>query len=221
MIDKLFCTPIYYCILEPDQKVFDTMLSYAKRKTSSNLHNDAVNYTGDTTGESSIHNHVNFYWLNEQISFHAKEYLKELGSDINSINLYAQKSWIAACNPNNGEIYKHIHKSSTLSVVYYLQLDEESCGGELVFWTNNSIVDDLPIGNDFRRTEYSTQKSMFTPQLNKLIIFPSHIYHQVESYESKKGNPRISISYDLTITSKRDTISNEHLILDPSLWKKI
>ncbi len=88
MIDKLFCTPIYYCILEPDQKVFDTMLSYAKRKTSSNLHNDAVNYTGDTTGESSIHNHVNFYWLNEQISFHAKEYLKELGSDINSINTH-------------------------------------------------------------------------------------------------------------------------------------
>ena len=86
---------------------------------------------------------------------------------------------------------KHNHSGSHLSAVFYL-LCEEKNGGNIVLHdprtnANRGYVDDFQSMFD---------KVRFTPSSGDVLIFPSFLYHNVETFN---GKMRLAMPVDLTI----------------------
>ena len=209
MLKTWFPTTIYQEDLNPTQDIVTSMINYVDR-----LDKNIESITGDLNGDYTLHNEKCFDWLNKQIAYNCKKYLTELGCDITHLNVYAQKSWAVICR-DNGDISKHCHPNSVLSAVFYL-LVEDSVSSPLNFYTDTAPFVGLPL--IYQANQYTYDMATYQPIENRLIIFPSNVYHSVDK-KSLKGK-RISITYDITITC--DKIHNsESMILDPVYWKKL
>ena len=111
--------------------------------------------------------------------------------DINLKNKdYDLRAWITGYGTNYA-MPKHNHSGSHLSAVFYL-LCEEKNGGNIVLHdprtnANRGYVDDFQSMFD---------KVRFTPSSGDVLIFPSFLYHNVETFN---GKMRLAMPVDLTI----------------------
>jgi uncharacterized protein (TIGR02466 family) len=212
----LFPTIIYDTILDTPKHIQHEMIEYVKRFYDAKKEfYKPPNFLGDYLGDSNISNKKEFFWLNEQISLHVKKYLEGIHVKYENSSLFAQKSWPIICPKNGGKVFKHIHKNSSLSVVFYLKVDKNSNGGNLIFYPPSNYSHLLiPVAYNLEDFYCSTHK----PIENKLIIFPSTLEHEVSEYVG--DTDRYSVSYDITIVSN-DLNHNENHISNPNLWTKI
>ena len=86
---------------------------------------------------------------------------------------------------------KHNHSGSHLSAVFYL-LCEEKNGGNIVLHdprtnANRGYIDEF---------QSMFEKIKFTPSSGDVLIFPSFLYHNVETFN---GKMRLAMPVDLTI----------------------
>ena len=222
-----FSIPIYEKSLFPPEQVEKEMLFYM-REYDSNLYSleknkQKKNITGDTDGNADIANLREFSWLVEEVSREATEYLKELNVDMDNIDLFVQKSWPVVCSTDGGYVSSHRHLNSHLSCVYYIQKEcSKEAGGSLRFWMpDNHPLNTLPVRfKDGCRTDLSTNFIDYDFSKNMLIIFPSMVSHEVTRYVS--NIPRYSVSFDIMICSKMNTVDNDEMVCaNPSRWKKI
>ena len=232
-VEHWFPTSIYFEDLEPSDDVRKGMYDYVKKYDDEWICPDCNdpscdrkrgNFTGDTSGDYKITNKKPFYWLNYQVKKHCKIYLRDAyGVDTDKIDLFVSKSWPVVCGTDGGRVDNHNHINSHLSIVYYLQYDSESKGGDLrIGIPTGNPIEYLPIGAyrvDKKEIPFSGQKNVwYRPIENRLLIFPSSLNHEVESY---KGDvPRYSITYDIIITGKADSdeFDNEMSIIHPTQW---
>ena len=57
----------------------------------------------------------------------------------------------------------------------------------------------------------------FEPIVNQMIIFPSSLWHEVDSYFGKVK--RYSVTYDVILSGKRKSkMDNEMGLIHPDLW---
>jgi uncharacterized protein (TIGR02466 family) len=85
----------------------------------------------------------------------------------------------------------HNHKYSVISGVYYVDVPKNS--GNLVFEQYGSAIDETyKFVNTYN--EYNSCTWTVVPKENLCVLFPSHLYHYVESNLNKKE--RISISFN-------------------------
>jgi len=212
----LFPTIIYETILKPPKHIQQKMVEYVrmfheKRKCE----NQYPNVLGDYLGDSNISNEKEFFWLNDQISLHTIEYLKGINADSSCVSLFAQKSWPVVCPKEGGAVYKHKHKNSCLSAVFYIQVEESNDTGNLIFYPPSDYHHlSIPIRYNLEDFYLSKHKVI----TNKLIIFPSSLEHEVSHYSG--NSDRYSVSYDITIISN-DLNHNENYIANPNLWTKL
>ena len=211
MINYCFPTTTYYEDLHPLDEIQEGMIDYVGG-LDKNYGLDS-NLTGDTIGEYRIYDNPIFFWLNDQVSIHCREYLKAIGVDDTEVNLYASKAWPVIVR-EGGHVETHAHRNSILSVVYYLQVNET---GSLCFFNSHSHVKDLPL--QFKNENETNSATAFnTPVAKRLMIFPSSLVHAVDTYYGVDS--RYSISYDIMVT-QRDGSNCEHYITDPSTWGKL
>lgn len=212
----LFPTIIYDTVLDTPKHIQYQMIEYVRKfYTDKKEFYNPPNFLGDYLGDSNISNEREFFWLNEQVSFHVKKYLEGINVKCENISLFAQKSWPIICPKNGGKVFKHCHKNSCLSVVFYLKIDENANGGDLIFYPPSHYSHlSIPVTYSLEDFYFSTHK----PIENKLIIFPSTLEHEVSEYVG--NTDRYSVSYDITIVSN-DLIHNENHISNPNLWTKI
>jgi hypothetical protein len=99
------------------------------------------------------------------------------------------KGWITSYKKDY-EVYLHNHSGSEFSAVFYLMAEEETSGGEIVF------ID--PRHNANRGYDLNLKKSFVPishlPKTGQLLIFPSFLYHWVNSYSSQM---RIAMPVDI------------------------
>jgi len=221
-IENWFPTTIFYEDIAPSKEVYDNMLQYCKDFADIHREKNPKLSTGDVCGDYKLHKNPIFYWLNEQVSLNVREYMDVMGVDNSIVNIYAQKSWVVFCGSKYGYVEQHIHSNSAISVVYYIQSDI-SCGEEITFHSD-SLVHETPYvyaKNNFLNFKTTSYK----PIKNRMIIFPSNLEHSVSEYNSKSGIDRFSITYDIGVTVKTDNEIKrndvEHMMLDPSDWKKL
>lgn len=221
-----FPTIIYDETLEPERNVSKRMLQYA---VDFHLNNedkleDAANVTGDVTGDYQIAHKPEFKWLNKEVFNHCKKYLEVFGVDYNNLNLFSSKSWIVACDDTrkidhaSKAVERHNHLNSHLSVIFYLQVDE-SFGGELEITAPlTHPLWYVPLAPYVDKLPYPSLTTInYTPEVNKIIIFPSSLFHCVQPYFGKF--PRYSVVYDILITGKEGiTSDNEMCIVNPLNW---
>lgn len=226
---ELFPTPILIEDLSPPtnwhRKMCDFINLFYKRVSEhidDNLSANDSPIIGLLTDNNSrnIHLSTEFEWLNSQIYKVCINYLQEIGVDTTQINIYAQKSWPVVSRKEADSFYltPHKHTGSVLSIIYYLDVEEST--SPIVFMDSNYLYDNLPLVES-NQSKYTSRGMSFQPKSGRIIVFPSYLLHQVPNNTIKQR--RVSISYDIMVTSKVNSNTNHigNVILDPSTWKNL
>ena len=216
-IHRWFPTTLYAEDLSPPPKIMEGMINYVSRFYEKNKenYNTSVGLTGDLFEDSKIHQKSTFSWLNKQIFFHSKEYLHALGVDTTNLKVYASKAWPVVMQKGS-QVTQHTHKNSVLSAVFYLKTDDTS-SGEIRFADPKSTLDQIPW--ILEPNPLSFRECYYEAKVNRLLVFPSSLEHAVGVYKGEKE--RYSLSYDIMITSKRDSNDTEMCIPDIREWREL
>ena len=199
MIENLFVTPVYHhtLSLEKLQAVSQEIEEALNNVRQSNLTNPWQDGVKTTFKYNRPHNNdVIEYKLNclqTNVFDHITIYLKELGVQ-QPCKIDLTESWF---NFGGSGAYQavHNHFNSTLSAVYYHQTNEQD--GDICFRSPCSSHSTFPF---WRMANALGIKDgvVYTPQVGKLIIFPSYLLHSV--YENKTEHERISIAFNFIVT---------------------
>ena len=216
----LFPTVVYTTNLNPCEQVRSEMLNYFETYVLDNCigDDDDANKTGDVTGDFQIASKREFSWLNRQVAKHCFDYLSNFGVDAKLVNLHSSKSWPVVCVEDGGSVSKHKHPNSHLSVVFYLQSDVDS-GGELLVYADHDGPTQRLLMDCFIPETHMKEHNCryFEPIVNQMIIFPSSLWHEVNSYFGKVK--RYSVTYDVILSGKRKSkMDNEGALIHPDLW---
>lgn len=118
-------------------------------------------------------------------------FFKDLGYDT-QYDLCIQSLWININSFGDNNVV-HSHLPSFFSGVYYIDCDEKA--GNIVF--NNPNQSHLTPNIIKHQTTATAPVLEIIPEVSKLIIFPSWLWHYVEP--SKSNNDRISLSFNLNV----------------------
>ena len=103
---------------------------------------------------------------------------------------YDVRGWLTGYGTNYA-MPKHNHSGSHVSAVFYL-LCEDNHGGDII------LHDPRTNANRGYTPEFNSmfEPVRFTPQTGDVLMFPSFLYHNVETF---KGKIRLAMPVDLTI----------------------
>ena len=188
---------------------------------------EARAWTGDIHGVERIHQDDRFAWIVAQVERHTRQYLTELGLDLNLLNLYIQRSW-PVISRYGEEVGPHSHPTSHVSAVYYVSVPNSGSeeAGCLVFFDDdrrNEVSPGLGSDNTEVLTEWNAfnqDQASYAPTEGRLIVFPSKQRHAVTPNEIE--GDRISVSFDIVLTAKEGMAagSYEFLAPPPTAWKQ-
>ena len=99
----------------------------------------------------------------------------------------------ANINYKNGYNKPHIHPNSLFSGVYYVQA-EPNCGKIVLYDPRPGIQSNMPVRIKGQPPEHLWREVHLDAKVNRIIMFPSWLWHSVEPNES--NNIRISVSFN-------------------------
>jgi uncharacterized protein (TIGR02466 family) len=210
-----YSCPVLISTLYPSERNIDEMKNVIRSKEEEYLksNEDSNCYVGDKSCFDRLHTLREFGWLNNQVKILLDKFVDEYTINKNCCNFYIQKSWPVFLKNEDSGVNCHTHPNSHISFVYYLQVEED----------NNTAQLNFPSRMDFWNgtVPFKTLNMAITPVQNNCVMFPSSMSHWVSQYFGE--TTRISITYDITITSKNIPGSSdfEMLISDPGLWRKL
>jgi uncharacterized protein (TIGR02466 family) len=183
-------------------------------------------WTGDIHNVERIHADFAFAWITEQVGHHAWEYLRALGHNLDIVDLHIQRAW-PVVSKKSQMVSRHAHHSAHLSAVYYVQVPTDGEGGELRFH-NEFRPNELAGGfagdmtKAYGQSTYANyQAAIYKPIEGRLLLFPAKQVHSVDPHTSQQT--RISMSFDLVLTSRNDRNPGEHefLMPPPIQWQPV
>jgi len=165
----------------------------------------------------NLHTNKKFKKLFKEIEKGIHIYLKECEyKDV--FNIYMTKAW-ATLTKKGQYIAPHKHTASHLSVVYYVEADDQ---GDLTINSPRKEGTGLyvPASTEYYENynEHNVESITYGSRTGDLVIFPSNMMHLTNA--NQKDSTRISIGIDVLITMKKG-IKSEHNMPDPQTWKKI
>ena len=180
-------------------------------------------WTGDTKGYEFLFANNLFKNLANKISKSIINYINVLEINTELLDIYYQRSW-ATFTEKEQKINFHTHSQSNISFAYYL-LKPENSGG-IIFKSNelqNELAKNIFTSSKLEKSlinkanVYNSDKSMFDPIQDTIIIFPSKTPHA--TLPNNSSAPRISISGDVSLTLKNSS-GFEHLMPNFKNWTK-
>lgn len=117
-----------------------------------------------------------------------------LGRTIDSWGDHTILGWLTGSGAGYNINY-HNHKGSQLTAVFYIICDE-TAGGEITFTDPRQNANR---GYDLSFTPWF-KDLRFAPKSGDFIVFPSYLYHFVETY---KSNVRVAIPVDLFLRTNK------------------
>jgi len=99
----------------------------------------------------------------------------------------------ANINYKSGYNKPHIHPNSLFSGVYYVQA-EPNCGKIVLYDPRPGIQSNMPVRINGQPPEHLWREVHLDAKVNRIIMFPSWLWHSVEPNES--NNIRISVSFN-------------------------
>ena len=185
-----------------------------------------TSWTGDVHNTDRLHLDPAFDWLTEQVGQYALRYLKTLGHDLVKTDVYIQRSWPVVARRGQ-RLARHAHHTAHLSAVYYVAAPTEGDAGQIRFLNDNrpnelcsGIGSDMTNGySEFNALNYGSALYQAIP--GRLLLFPAKQTHAVEPNQTDEA--RVSVSYDLIITSRGTPEEGHHefLMPSPTMWKRI
>lgn len=213
ILEPLFSTNIFLKDIFLQDYQRDSIFSYLNVRISDYIVDPLLsNYTGDVKGFASIHRIAAFDVLTSQIERAVVQYLSSLCKVIDKIQIYHQKSWPVFLKKDTS-VSVHSHSNAHISAIYYFDISSNE-GGDLVFHSPF----DLGLPSNANGVEFFYPKyylRAIKPYTGMLVVFPSILRHEVTKYLGE--TPRISFSYDFTLTASPRLGSGSVEMLAPAI----
>lgn len=176
----------------------ENLINFTEEKKSSSEGRILSNINGWQSEDFLPEDDYRLHELCREIYIRSLKILEEFKYNTSELNLRFLNMWLNI-NYKNASNRVHIHSNSVLSGVYYLKCSKDC--GNLIFPRNYSESFILKsIGDVYEDNTLNHTAISYTPEINKLLIFPSWIPHEVEKNNSEEE--RISISFNLGLTLK-------------------
>ena len=187
----LWATPIHWSNMTT---LDNTVLDYVKNELAytSMSHGKANISVDKTVLDLDI-----FRDVKKEIEYHLDDYLFHnigIRKDLHD-GFYITRSWVNKMVKGNSAP-NHSHTNSLFSGVLYLDMEENNSGG-LLFTKPRNVPTISPQTFSFECNWNNLNASVFTftPNINSIVLFPSHSAHMVLEYT---GNiPRYSLAFNV------------------------
>jgi len=163
----------------------------------------------------------------QEIVRHIKIYVLDVLKFKDMFNYAITKTWISRTR-NEKEIPYHIHSTSHVSFVYYLNIPPDSHTTKFLNRENfNSLflganshnnIDDLNMVKEFN--ELNCKKFFIHPVEGHVAIFPSRLSHGTECIKTNFNGERLSIVGDVNLILKEEYLLHSMGLIDEKYWKK-
>lgn len=183
-------------------------------------------WTGDVHRVDRLHFDPELEWLTNNVREHAVAYLKALGYNLDKIAIHVQRAWPVIAKRGQA-VARHAHYTAHLSAVYYVSAPSDGDAGQIRFYNDHSPNELSPgigtsmTGGYAERNSFNYGSSTYDPVPGRLLLFPSKLTHSVAPNETDEE--RLSITFDLVLTSRGGGLDGEHefLMPAPSSWRCI
>jgi uncharacterized protein (TIGR02466 family) len=195
LVINAFPTPIYSSEFIGTEDLFDSIQTEIRDILPK--YENKLNYSWGDRVLTSVSITKNFLddtpQLKQYIESHIKYFMVEINQSSSRINFI--KSWVNYIAPGGYQNYHNHLLEPDLSGVYYYKTNEHD--GDIMFKTDSGGLNHSKI---FSNSTVIRQ----SPQVGKLILFPSFLEHSVEL--NKSMSDRISIAFNCTINKNNDII---------------
>ena len=224
---NIFPTTIYVGEVNEHEKHKEEFYKvYPKFDYEENRENNTVS---ENVGNPFIHLEPTLDPLFEQIAAHAKKYTCEVLGYKDIFDYVITKTWLSRARRTTDEIRWHIHSTSHISFVYYVNIPpnahvlefENSCTKNDLFKTMNSKDDDNPDRNMVENYNALNAETFYLhPPEGSIAMFPSSLPHNTKFKGDKFEGERLGIVGDITLMLKEDQLHYSMGYIDNKYWVK-
>ena len=189
--------------------------------------NDTSNTVSEGQVNPLIHLEPSMDDMFKEIVRHIKSYVLDTLQFKDMFNYSITKTWISRARDNK-EIPWHVHSTSHVSFVYYLNIPAYS---HTTRFMNVENYNSLFLGANSHETnddknmiaEYNmlNAKTFFIhPQEGHVAIFPSRVQHGTQCIKQDFNDERLSIVGDCNLILKDEYLLHSMGLIDEKYWKK-
>jgi uncharacterized protein (TIGR02466 family) len=181
----------------------------------------------ENSGNPLLHLDEELQELFDEIVSNTKTYIHEVLLVRDIFNIAVTKSWISRARNKNQEIPWHIHSTSQISFVYYINTPKNSNSLQFLnFNSPNNLF--LGMNSEYKKKDrmiiddynyHNSNTFYITPQEGHIVLFPSSIRHSTKNINGDFGGERLAIVGDITLLLKQKELSLSMGYLDPQYWK--
>jgi len=189
LVKDLFPRPLYVTALErqftdAEMEVFDDV--------SKNLQQNTFNLQSQ---DVDVLERPEMKELKEFVLSHINNYKEDILSVRDEVDFYITQSWMNYTG-NEEMHHEHWHPNSIISGVMYIQTNEKDSVSFIKDVEKRTIQFSLPKAYN----KYNTDEMHIPVKNNMLLLFPSDIYHRVNT--KKTDGDRISMAFNTFIRGK-------------------
>lgn len=189
--------------------------------------NEYDNTVSENVGNPLIHLEDSLQPLFEDIITHIKSYVYDVLEYKEIFNFLITKTWLSRARSAEDEIKWHIHSTSHISFVYYLNCPPNSHN---ILFENPHSKNSLFLGSTFiskvdnrimlqKQNEYNSETFFVSPPEGNLMLFPSSLKHCTRSISKDFNGERLAIVGDVTLVLQEENLHYSMGYIDPKYWK--
>ena len=188
---------------------------------------DANSTVSENTGRPFIHLEDNLDPLFNEIILHAKRYVMDVLQYKDIFEYVITKTWLSRTRSQK-EIPWHIHSTSHISFVYYLNMPPNAHKLKFLNPHNkNSFFLGMSLESRYEErtmvkefNQLNSEEFYIHPPEGTVALFPSSIQHCTQCVDKSFSDERLAIVGDITLTLKEDQLQYSMGYIDQKYWKK-
>ena len=188
---------------------------------------DANSTVSENTGRPFIHLEDNLDSLFNEIILHTKRYVMDVLQYKDIFEYVITKTWLSRTRSQK-EIPWHIHSTSHISFVYYLNMPPNAHKLKFLNPHNkNSFFLGMSLESRYEEStmvkefnQLNSEEFYIHPPEGTVALFPSSIQHCTQCVDNSFNDERLAIVGDITLTLKEDQLQYSMGYIDQKYWKK-
>ena len=188
---------------------------------------DANSTVSENTGRPFIHLEDNLDPLFNEIILHTKRYVMDVLQYKDIFEYVITKTWLSRTRSQK-EIPWHIHSTSHISFVYYLNMPPNAHKLKFLNPHNkNSFFLGMSLESRYEErtmvkefNQLNSEEFYIHPPEGTVALFPSSIQHCTQCVDKSFNDERLAIVGDITLTLKEDQLQYSMGYIDQKYWKK-
>ena len=188
---------------------------------------DANSTVSENTGRPFIHLENNLDPLFNEIILHTKRYVMDVLQYKDIFEYVITKTWLSRTRSQK-EIPWHIHSTSHISFVYYLNMPPNAHKLKFLNPHNkNSFFLGMSLESRYEErtmvkefNQLNSEEFYIHPPEGTVALFPSSIQHCTQCVDKSFDDERLAIVGDITLTLKEDQLQYSMGYIDQKYWKK-